>query len=40
VPPARSGFGSKLIKTVLAEDFGGAVELRYEPTGLVCLLTA
>jgi two-component sensor histidine kinase len=39
-PPARTGFGSRLIKSVLAEDFGGTVELRYEPTGLVCLLTA
>jgi two-component sensor histidine kinase len=39
-PPARSGFGSRLIKSVLAQDFKGAVELRYEPTGLVCLLTA
>lgn len=39
-PPARSGFGSRLIKSVLAQDFKGAVELRYEPTGLVCLLAA
>jgi two-component sensor histidine kinase len=39
-PPPRTGFGSRLIKSVLAEDFGGTVELRYEPTGLVCLLTA
>jgi two-component sensor histidine kinase len=40
VEPVRSGFGSRVIKGVLAEDFGGAVELRYEPAGLVCLLKA
>jgi PAS domain S-box-containing protein len=36
--PTRSGFGSRLIKTVLADDFGGTVDVRYEPTGLVCEL--
>lgn len=34
VAPARTGFGSRLIKTVLAKEFGGAVDLRYEPSGL------
>jgi hypothetical protein len=29
-----------MIKTMLAGDFDGAVELRYDPAGLVCLLTA
>jgi two-component sensor histidine kinase len=38
--PTRSGFGSRLIRTILPGDFGGAVDLRYEPAGLVCLLTA
>jgi two-component sensor histidine kinase len=38
--PARSGFGSRLIRTMLPGDFGGAVDLRYEPAGLVCVLTA
>lgn len=39
-PPARKGFGSQLLQRVLAADFGGQVELRFEPSGLVCLLTA
>jgi two-component sensor histidine kinase len=36
--PTRSGFGSRLIKTMLAGDFDGAVDLRYEPSGLICVL--
>lgn len=40
VAPARTGFGSRLIKTMLAKDFGGTVELRYEPDGLICVLQA
>ena len=40
LPPSRSGFGSRLIKSLLAHDFGGAVDLRYEPAGLVCRLRA
>ena len=40
LPPSRSGFGSRLIKSLLAQDFGGAVDLRYEPAGLVCRLRA
>lgn len=39
-PPTRSGFGSRLIKTLLAGDFGGSVDVRYEPTGLVAVLDA
>ncbi len=27
--PTRTGFGSRLIRTMLAQDFGGTVELRY-----------
>jgi two-component sensor histidine kinase len=26
-PPTRTGFGSRMIKTLLAKDFGGSVEL-------------
>jgi two-component sensor histidine kinase len=40
VAPARSGFGSRLIKTMLSSDFGGAVDILYEPGGLVCVLRA
>lgn len=39
-PPARAGFGSRLIKTMLAMDFGGSVELNYEPAGVTCILQA
>ncbi|MDB5739499.1 MAG: domain S-box protein [Alphaproteobacteria bacterium] len=38
--PTRFSFGSRLIKTLLPADFGGAVDVRYEPEGLVCLLRA
>jgi two-component sensor histidine kinase len=40
VAPTREGFGSRVIKTSLADDFGGTVELAYEPAGFVCTLTA
>ena len=40
VAPTREGFGSRVIKTSLADDFGGSVELAYEPTGFICTLTA
>jgi len=33
-PPVRRGFGSQLIEHVLAEDFGGRVNLCYAPEGL------
>ena len=38
--PDAVGFGSRLISRVLKDDFGGSIELSYEPTGLVCQLTA
>jgi anti-sigma regulatory factor (Ser/Thr protein kinase) len=40
VAPSREGFGTRVIKASLADDFGGTVELGYEPTGFVCTLTA
>lgn len=39
-PPTRTGFGSRLIRTMLAQDFGGTVELRYDPSGFACTLDA
>jgi two-component sensor histidine kinase len=33
-PPERRGFGTRLIEQVLAEDFGGRVNLCYAPEGL------
>jgi two-component sensor histidine kinase len=38
--PARKGFGSRLITRGLAGDIGGDVTLTYEPTGVVCTITA
>jgi two-component sensor histidine kinase len=38
--PAGEGFGSRLISRVLQDDFRGSVEVLYDPTGLVCRLTA
>ena len=38
VPPTRRGFGTFLIKRLLAAEFGGEVELDYAPGGLSCVL--
>jgi PAS domain S-box-containing protein len=39
-PPARRGFGSRLIERGLAGDLGGDVRLAYEPDGVVCAIDA
>ncbi|WP_249729612.1 MULTISPECIES: hypothetical protein [unclassified Chelatococcus] len=31
--PRRTGFGSRLLERIVAQDFGGEVLLRYEPGG-------
>lgn len=36
--PTRQGFGSRIIKDFMANDFGGTVQLSYEPAGVVCEL--
>jgi two-component sensor histidine kinase len=36
--PERQGFGSRLIKDFMANDFGGSVQLSYECDGVVCEL--
>jgi two-component sensor histidine kinase len=36
--PSRRGFGSRLIERGLARQVGGEVELRFEPTGVVCTI--
>jgi two-component sensor histidine kinase len=38
--PSNMGFGSQLIKRVLAADFGVDVEVTYEASGLICRLSA
>jgi two-component sensor histidine kinase len=35
-PPAHKGFGSRLLERTLTSDLAGDVEIRYEPSGLVC----
>jgi two-component sensor histidine kinase len=39
-PPARTGFGSKLIDLSAVQGLRGTAELRYEPTGLRVHITA
>ena len=38
VEPDRQGFGSRVIKDFMANDFGGTVRLSFEPKGVVCEL--
>jgi hypothetical protein len=38
--PTQIGFGSRLIKRVLTDDFGGEVTFTYAPSGITCLLIA
>ena len=38
IEPTRQGFGSRVIKDFMANDFGGAVDLSYDPNGVVCEL--
>lgn len=38
VQPVRQGFGTRLIKDFMANDFGGTVRLSYDPDGLTCEL--
>lgn len=40
VKPERLGFGSRVIKDFMANDFGGSVTLSYEPSGFRCELHA
>jgi two-component sensor histidine kinase len=38
--PATRGFGSRLLERGLANELGGEVEMRFEPSGLRCRITA
>lgn len=40
VPPERHGFGTRMIETALAYEFGGTARLDYLPDGLVCAIDA
>ncbi len=39
-PPTRKGFGSRLIETALAAEFGGAVAVDYASNGVICDIRA
>ena len=39
-PPTRKGFGSRLIESLLAAELSGKVQVRYEPSGLICEVDA
>jgi two-component sensor histidine kinase len=39
-PPTRTGFGTRLVQRSLALELGGEVSLTYEPTGVVCDVSA
>ncbi len=40
LPPARRGFGSRLIERSLAQDLDGTVGIEFAPTGVVCTVDA
>ena len=35
-PPSRTGFGSRLIRRAVSQELGTPIEMRFEPSGLVC----
>jgi PAS domain S-box-containing protein len=39
-PPERTGFGTRLIQKGLSNELKGQVRMDYQPTGLVCILSA
>lgn len=39
-PPARKGFGSRLLESVIGDQLKGSVNLRYDPEGLVAIIEA
>jgi len=40
VPPARTGFGSRLIERSLAAQLNAQVKIDYDPGGVVCSISA
>jgi two-component sensor histidine kinase len=38
-PPARRGFGSRLMERCIERDLGGDFDLAFEPTGVSCRMT-
>ncbi|HWT51523.1 MAG TPA: PAS domain S-box protein, partial [Caulobacter sp.] len=40
VAPTRAGFGTRLLQRTLSAEIGGGCDLRFEPGGVVCVITA
>ncbi|MGG5824084.1 hypothetical protein ACLF3M_35250, partial [Falsiroseomonas sp. HW251] len=38
-PPARRGFGSRVVEATVQNQLGGLVERAWEADGLVCVMT-
>jgi two-component sensor histidine kinase len=38
--PQKRGFGTSMVERALAREFGGKVELRFPPAGVVCIIRA
>jgi two-component sensor histidine kinase len=39
VPPARRGFGARLIERCIERDLNGELDLAFEPDGLLCRMS-
>ena len=39
-PPAKRGFGSRMIEHGLSQDLGAEVRLNFAPDGVTCTITA
>ncbi|MDB5432937.1 MAG: histidine kinase [Caulobacter sp.] len=39
-PPGRGGFGSRLLRQGLKSELGASAQMRFEPTGLICVIQA
>ena len=37
-PPKQIGFGSRVIRELLADELNGTAEITYAPAGLICRL--
>ncbi len=40
IAPERRGFGTRLIERSLAQELNGAVEISFDPTGVICSINA
>ncbi len=40
IPPARRGFGTRLIERSLAQDLGGTAQITFAAAGVTCVIDA